>query len=87
MIPSRIYSGLGMLFSSAVWGKAIEIFTGITDIFGWIAITSVLAFIGGMVFTSGIKDEVKCCRERETPADIDIGNEVKCYCDREEEAA
>jgi len=50
---ARMISGAGLLFSSALWGKVIENVTGHSDIFGWVAMTSVLAFIGGVMFLSG----------------------------------
>ena len=54
----RVISGFGMLFSSALWSKVIEHFTGYSNLFGWIAVTSVLAFIGGIVFMSGVRSNV-----------------------------
>jgi len=53
-----VISGFGMLFSSALWSKVIENVTGYTNLFGWVAITSVLAFLGGMIFLSGVRSNV-----------------------------
>ena len=55
---TRVISGFGMLFSSALWSKVIENVTGYTNLFGWVAITSVLAFLGGMIFLSGVRSNV-----------------------------
>jgi len=51
---SRALSGFTLLFSSALWGKVIETITGYSNILGWVAVTSVLAFIGGAMFMSGV---------------------------------
>ena len=53
-----IFSGFGMLLSSALWGKVIEEITGYSNILGWVAVTSVLAFMGGAIFMSGVKADV-----------------------------
>lgn len=52
----RTVSGAGLLFSSAIWGRVIETITGYTEVWGWVAITSVIAFIGGIMFWSGVSD-------------------------------
>ena len=52
----RTITGISLLISSPLWGRVIEFLTGYSDVFGYVAITSVVAFAGGMIFLSGVQE-------------------------------
>ncbi len=50
----RMISGITLLTASAWMGPAISSALGWSEIFGYVSISSILAFIGGVVFWSGL---------------------------------
>lgn len=50
----RMISGITLLTASAWMGPAISSALGWSETFGYVSISSILAFIGGAVFFSGL---------------------------------
>lgn len=50
----RMISGITILTASAWMGPALSEWLGVDAVFGYIGVSSVLAFIGGMIFYSGL---------------------------------
>lgn len=50
----RMISGITILTASAWMGPAISNLLGVSEVFGYISISSLFAFVGGMIFYSGL---------------------------------
>ncbi len=50
----RMIGGITILTGSAWMGPALSSLLGVSEVFGYVGISSILAFIGGMVFYSGL---------------------------------
>lgn len=50
----RMLSGITILTASAWLGPAISSVLGVSEVFGFVGISSILAFIGGIVFCTGL---------------------------------
>lgn len=51
---ARMISGISLLTASAWIGPAISSALGWSEVFGYVSISSLVAFIGGIVFCSGL---------------------------------
>ena len=50
----RMISGISILTASAWIGPAVAQWLGYSEVFGFISISSIIAFFGGMLFYSGL---------------------------------
>ena len=50
----RMISGISLLTASAWIGPAVAQWLGYSEVFGFVSISSLVAFIGGIVFYSGL---------------------------------
>lgn len=50
----RMISGISLLTASAWIGPAVSSALGWSEVFGYISISSIVAFCGGMLFYSGL---------------------------------
>lgn len=50
----RMISGISLLTASAWIGPAVAGALGYSEVFGYISISSLVAFLGGMLFYSGL---------------------------------
>lgn len=56
----RMISGITLLTASAWIGPAVSNLLGTSEVFGFIGISSIFAFFGGMMFYSGLRSS---CRQ------------------------
>ena len=54
---TRMIAGVAILTASAWMGPALSIAFGVSEVFGYISVSSIFAFIGGCIFWSGIDPE------------------------------
>lgn len=50
----RMVSGITLLTASAWLGPALSKVFGVSEVFGYVGFASIVAFLGGMLFYSGI---------------------------------
>lgn len=50
----RMISGISILTASAWIGPAVAQWLGYPEVFGYVSISSIIAFVGGMLFYSGL---------------------------------
>ncbi len=55
----RMISGITILTASAWMGPALANVFGVSEVFGYVSVSSLLAFFGGYVFCRGLHDEAK----------------------------
>lgn len=55
----RMISGITMLTASAWMGPALSNILDVSEVFGYVSVGSLLAFIGGIIFYSGLRDGKK----------------------------
>ena len=53
----RMISGITILTASAWMGPALANVFGVSEVFGYVSVSSLLAFLGGYVFCKGLHDE------------------------------
>ena len=51
----RMISGITILMASAWMGPALSNLLGVSEVFGYVTVSSILAFLGGCIFWSGVK--------------------------------
>ena len=52
----RMISGITILTASAWMGPALANLLGVSEVFGYVSVSSLLAFLGGCVFWSGLTE-------------------------------
>jgi len=51
---SRMVSGIGLLTASAWLGPALSNLLGVSEVFGYVSVSALMAFCGGILFTLGL---------------------------------
>lgn len=57
----RMISGITILTASAWMGPALANLLGVSEVFGYVSVSSLLAFLGGCIFWSGFTDDDRRC--------------------------
>lgn len=55
----RMISGVSVLTASAWMGPALSAAFGVSEVFGFVTVSSFLSFCGGILFYSGLVDKKK----------------------------
>ena len=53
----RMISGITVLTASAWMGPALASLLGVSEVFGYVSVSSLLAFLGGCIFWSGLTEK------------------------------